>query len=431
MTSPSQLPPLATEPALATAARPGPAARLLRSGLERRLTELTWGSVTLRERWSGRSVTCGSVSGPSVTMELDSGSVYSALALGGSIGAAEAYADGLWSCAELTDLVRIFVRNRDVLQSMERGLARLTAPLHKLFHALRPNTRSGSRRNIAAHYDLGNDFFARWLDPSMTYSCGLFETPESTLEQAQVAKLDRLCRKLGLRSDMHLLEVGSGWGSMALHAASTYGCRVTTTTISAEQHALATERVAAAGLAERVTVLCQDYRDLRGQYDRVVSVEMIEAVGHRFLDGYMGRLGELAAPDGLVALQAITIADQDFTRAVRDVDVIKKHIFPGSFIPSTTAILDAATRASDLRLVHLEELGPHYAETLQRWHDNVRGEWEPLQALGYDETFLRMWEWYLCYCEGGFAERYLGLQQVLFARPMARQLPLLPELPAP
>jgi len=349
---------------------------------------------------------------------------WSELAFGGSIGAGEAYMEGYWSADDLTALVRILLQNREVLDGMETGLARLTAPLQKSLHWLNRNTREGSRRNIAAHYDLGNDFFGLFLDPTMMYSSAIFERPEMTLEEAQRSRLDRICRKLELKPGDRLLEIGTGWGGMAIHAAQHYGCRVTTTTISREQHALARERVAAAGLADRITLLLEDYRDLRGRYDKLVSIEMIEAVGHSFYDAYFGKCGRLLEDGGLMLLQAITIADQRYESARKSVDFIQRHIFPGSTIPSVTVMLESLTRASDLRLTHLEDIGPHYATTLRKWRENFFGKLEAVRALGYPERFIRMWEFYLCYCEGGFEERAIGDVQMLLAKPGNRRAPL-------
>lgn len=387
----------------------------LRGAVEKRLGGLR-GALRFHERWSGRVSDVGQ--GPvAATIHVESPAFYQALALGGSIGAAESYAAGDWNSPDLAALVGLLVRNRPVLEQLEGGLSRVTEPLHRLTHALRPNTRKGARKNIAAHYDVGNDFFELWLDETLTYSSGVFETPDATLSEASTAKLDRLCRKLELRPGDRLLEIGTGWGSMALHAAGRYGARVTTTTISEEQHERAVERVERAGLSDRVTVLKQDYRDLRGTWDKLVSVEMIEAVGAPHLDTYLSTCARLVRPDGQFALQAITIADQQFEAARDSVDFIKRYIFPGSFIPSTTAILQSATAHTDLRLVHLEDFGPHYARTLELWRRNLRATWEDARALGYDETFLRLWEFYLAYCEGGFTERFLGVNQMLFRRP--------------
>jgi len=355
---------------------------------------------------------------------------WSEIAFGGSIGVGEAFMHGYWSTDDLTALVRIMLRNRTVLDGMDAGLARLTAPLQKALHFAARNTRRGSRRNIAAHYDLGNDFFWLFLDPTMTYSSAVFEREDMTLEQASTAKLDRICRKLALRPGDRVLEIGCGWGSFALHAASRYGCRVTATTISREQYEHASERIAAAGLTDRVTLLLEDYRDLRGRYDRLVSIEMIEAVGHAFLDTYFARCGALLEPHGMMLLQAITIDDRRYESARRSVDFIQRHIFPGSCIPSVAVMTGAIARRTDLRLFHLEDIGPHYARTLAHWRENLERNRARIRALGYSEAFLRMWEFYLCYCEGGFAEQALGDVQMLLVKPRARREPIVPPLAA-
>ena len=353
---------------------------------------------------------------------------YSDLALAGSMGAAEAYMAGSWTTDDLTALVQIMIRNRAVIEGIDGGLARLANPVRRLLHYLNRNTKTGSERNIAAHYDLGNDFFELILDRTLMYSCAIFERPEATLEEAATAKVDRICRKLDLRAHDHLVEIGTGWGGFAIHAAKNYGCRVTTTTISRAQHDYAVKRIAAEGLSERITVLFEDYRDLSGQFDKLVSIEMIEAVGHQFLDSYFRKCGELLKPDGMMLLQAITITDREYEAATRRVDFIKKYIFPGSFIPSVTALCDSITRASDLRLFHLEDLTPNYAETLKHWRLRMFENIERVRALGYPEEFIRMWEFYLCYCEGGFRERYIGDVQMLLTKPESRRAPILPRL---
>jgi cyclopropane-fatty-acyl-phospholipid synthase len=354
---------------------------------------------------------------------------YTDLALGGSVGAGESYMAGSWTTDDLTALVQIMVRNREVTEGIDGGLARLAAPVRRFAHYLNRNTRTGSRRNIAAHYDLGNDFFELILDRElMMYSCAIFERPDATLEQASAAKVDRICRKLDLRAHDHVVEIGTGWGGFAIHAAKNYGCRVTTTTISRAQHDYAVKRIAAAGLSDRITVLLEDYRDLTGQFDKAVSIEMIEAVGHDFLDSYFRKCGQLLKPDGMMLLQAITIADREYEGAVKRVDFIKKYIFPGSFIPSVTALCDSITRASDLRVFHLEDLTPNYAETLKSWRLRMFQNLERVRALGYPEEFIRMWEFYLCYCEGGFRERYIGDVQMLLTKPQCRRAPILPRL---
>ena len=400
----------------------GLAARALRD----RLAGIRHGSIRLvHDGIEARYGNAGEAGGLQATVQVHDARFWSEVAFGGTIGAGEAYMQGYWTTDDLTALVRILLRNRDVLDGMETGLARLTAPMQRWLHWLNRNTRSGSRRNIAAHYDLGNDFFRLLLDPTLMYSCAIFEAPGMTLEQAQIARLERICRKLDLGPGDHLLEVGTGWGSMAIHAASRHGCRVTTTTISREQYELAAERIAAAGLADRVTLLLEDYRELHGRYDKLVSIEMIEAVGHRYYDLFFRQCAKLLRHDGLMLLQAITIADQRYDAARRSVDFIQRHIFPGSTIPSVTAMLHSTTRATDMRLVHLEDIGPHYATTLRRWRENLLANLDAVRALGYPEHFIRMWEFYLCYCEGGFEERALGDVQMLLARPGNRRPALL------
>jgi cyclopropane-fatty-acyl-phospholipid synthase len=355
-----------------------------------------------------------------VVIHVHDARLYGDVAFGGSVGAGEAYMRGYWTSAQLVDVVRLFVLNMDTLDGLETGLARFTNPLRKAVHALRRNSRAGSRRNIAAHYDLGNEFFRSFLDETLMYSSATFEHATQSLHDAQLARLDRICRKLELGPDDHLLEIGTGWGGLAIHAASRYGCRVTTTTISREQHAEATERVHAAGLEGRIEVLCEDYRDLTGTYDKLVSIEMIEAIGHEYHDTYFARCAQLLEPEGAMLLQAITIADQRYERARRSVDFIQRYIFPGSCIPSVAALSDSIARASDLRVFDLEDIGPHYATTLAHWRQNFRANLPHIRALGYDDTFIRMWEYYLCYCEGGFAERVLGDVMMLLVKPRNR-----------
>ena len=354
------------------------------------------------------------------TIEVLHPQTYADAAFGGTVGAGEAYIGGLWSTDDLTALIRLMIVNRDVMQSMEGGAAIATAPLRRILHWLNRNSPDGSRRNIAAHYDLGNDLFALMLDETMTYSCAVFERDDATLHEAQVAKFERICRKLRLSPDDHLLEIGTGWGGFAIHAASRHGCRVTTTTISREQHDWARDKIAAAGLEDRVTLLLDDYRDLRGRYDKLVSIEMIEAVGARYLDTYTAQCARLLEPHGAMLLQAITIQDQVYEQALKSVDFIQRFVFPGSFIPSVTAIADSVRRATDMKVFHLEDIGPHYATTLRRWRENFFARLPEVRALGYPEAFVRLWEYYLCYCEGGFLERQLGDVQMLLTRPRCR-----------
>ena len=345
---------------------------------------------------------------------------YSRILFGGSIGAAEAYMERLWSADNLTAVMRILALNRQAAVNMEKGPARLMAALYKLYHSARKNTKVGSRKNILAHYDLGNDFYSLFLDNTMTYSCGIFEHEQSTLEDASVAKYDRICKRLQLHPADRVVEIGTGWGGFAVHAAQNYGVQVTTTTISDEQYEFAEKRFRNAGLEDQILLLKKDYRDLRGKFDKLVSIEMIEAVGHHFYKTFFQTCSRLLKVDGLMALQSITIGDQVFDRHKRSVDFIKRYIFPGSCIPSITAISNAVTRSTDLRLVHLEDITPHYARTLHEWRRRFFTNLEKVREMGYSDTFIRMWEYYLCYCEGGFAERYIGDVQMLFAKPLYR-----------
>jgi cyclopropane-fatty-acyl-phospholipid synthase len=340
------------------------------------------------------------------------------LAFGGSVGAGEAYIGRLWSSGDLTALVRILLRNREALGAMEGGLARLGRMADRLRHLVRRNTRDGSRRNIEAHYDLGNDFYALFLDRQMMYSCAYFEEGDTDLDAASAAKIERVCRKLGLRSGDHLLEIGTGWGGLAVHAARNHGCRVTTTTISRAQHDAATRRVADTGLSDRVRVLLRDYRDLEGRYDKIVSIEMIEAVGHEYLDTYFRRCSDLLKPDGRMVLQAIVIADQLYESSRRSVDFIQRFVFPGSRLPCVSGICGSVARATDMRLLDLEDITAHYPKTLRLWRERFLAHLEEVRAQGFSEEFIRMWTYYLSYCEGGFLERSIGDVQMIFAKPL-------------
>lgn len=407
-----------------SAERYGALDRLLRRRLLATLGGLAGGRVELVDALG--TVELGQPDGLAVRIEVLDPGFYRAAAAQGSVGVGEAYMDGLWRCDDLVALVRLLVINRDRLDAMETGLARFGGWLLRGWHALRRNTRAGSRRNIAAHYDLGNDLFELFLDKSMMYSSAIFADENESLETAQWRKLERICRKLDLQPGDHLVEIGTGWGGLAVHAASRFGCRVTTTTISKEQHALAVQRVAAAGLSDRVTVLLEDYRDLQGQYDKLVSIEMVEAIGHQYLDTYLAKCASLLKPEGLALIQAITIEDHRYQQALGSVDFIKRFIFPGSFIPCVSALTGAAARASDLRLVNLEDIGPSYALTLRHWRQRFMDRLDEVRRQGYDERFIRMWEFYLCYCEGGFMERSIGDVHLLLARPGNRRPQYLP-----
>ncbi len=353
---------------------------------------------------------------------------YDAITLGGSNAAAEAYMDGLWECDDLVALIRIFVRNRNLVDQMERGPARIVTQALKFWHWAQRNTRDGSKRNIAAHYDLGNELFEQFLDSSMMYSSAIFANSNESLEQAQIRKLDRICKKLGLQAGMRVIEIGTGWGGFAVYAAKNYGVHVTTTTISPAQLKGATQRVNDAGLQADITLLQQDYRDLNGQFDRLVSIEMIEAIGHQYLDTYFNKCANLLKPDGMALIQAITIEDYRYQMALREVDFIKRYIFPGSFIPSIQSMTQSVASVTDLKLFQLEDIGPSYALTLHHWRARFNAKLNQIRTLGYDERFVRMWNWYLAYCEGGFIERAIGDVQMLLVKPGARPNQFLPDL---
>jgi cyclopropane-fatty-acyl-phospholipid synthase len=390
---------------------------------------ITRGKLVIHDH--GEVFECGTDEGATdiyAEIHIQSGETWTAVARRGSIGAAEAFVQAHWTTPDLTQVIRIFVANRSVLEGMENSLARFVMPLWRVAHFVHANTRKGSRRNIAAHYDLGNDFFKLFLDETMMYSAAVFERPDMTLVEAQHAKNERICRKLDLKSTDHLLEIGTGWGGFAIHAARHHGCRVTTTTISRQQYDLACERVRAAGLEDRIKIVMEDYRDLSGTWDKVVSIEMIEAVGHKFYPDYFAAISHLLKPDGLALIQAITITDQIYEQALRQVDFIQKYIFPGSCIPSITALLTAMTNASDLKLTHLEDITPHYATTLRLWREALLKKRHEAAALGHDDEFLRLWEFYFAYCEGGFMERAIGDVHMLLARPLNRRDSIVPSL---
>lgn len=343
--------------------------------------------------------------------------VYARVLTHGTVGSGEAYIEGEWSSPDLTAVTRLFSANLPTMEAMEARQSWLLRLSLKLAHRMNRNTRRGSQRNIAAHYDLGNDFFRLFLDPTMMYSSALFEEPAQTLEHASLAKLDTLCQQLELGPDDHLLEIGTGWGGMAIHAAQHYGCRVTTTTISREQYEYTRERVAELGLEGRVEVLCEDYRLLQGQYDKLVSVEMIEAVGHQFYADYFARCSALLKPAGKMALQAITVADQRYRQARDNVDYIKRFIFPGGCLPSLAVIADNVAEHTDLQMVHLRDITLDYARTLACWRERFLAQLDAVRRQGFDERFIRMWEFYLCYCEGGFRERIISTVQLTLAKP--------------
>lgn len=404
-------------------ARLGAVDRLLRGQLLSRLSKLQQGRVVLED--PAGQVSLGSRAGDGadldVHVEVLDPAFYRAVAANGAVGAGEAYMDALWRCDDLVSLIRLLVRNRSQLDGLERGAARVGAWLLRAWHALRRNTLAGAARNIAAHYDLGNDFFGLFLSPDLMYSSAVWEGGQDTLEAASLRKLERICTRLDLRAGDHVCEIGSGWGGFAFHAAENYGCKVSTVTISQQQHALVSRQIRERGLGERVRVLLKDYREIEGHYDKVVSIEMIEAVGAAYLETYLATVARLLKPGGRALIQAITIEDHRYAQALASVDFIKRHIFPGSFIPSLQAILTAKSRACELALIQQEDFGASYARTLCEWRKRFLARLPEVRALGFDDRFIRMWEYYLAYCEGGFLERSIGVSHLVFEQPRMAQ----------
>jgi cyclopropane-fatty-acyl-phospholipid synthase len=380
------------------------------------LQRIESGQLTLVE--DGRRTVFGSGS-PQATVVVRDPRLWTALRRGGK-GFAEAYVDGWWDSPDVTAVIEVAARNLHPIDELRRRITPVREPWQRARALLERNTPLRSREDIAAHYDLGNDLFGLMLDDTMMYSSAIFDRRDMPLEEASRAKLDRICDKLDLQPSDHVLEIGTGWGGFALHAASTRGCRVTTTTLSKEQRELALERVRAAGLEDRVTILLDDYRELTGTYDKLVSIEMIEAVGWKDFGTFFERCASMLRPDGVMALQAITIDDRlyDVEKAQRS--FMNSLIFPNGCLPSVEVIARNVARHGDLRMVDLEDITPHYAETLRRWRANVEAHAARLAELGYDERFQRLWTLYLSFCEAGFTERRIGNVQVVLAKPRWR-----------
>lgn len=355
-------------------------------------------------------------SGLSAEVDVRDERLFSRTIFGGDIGIGEAYVDGLWDSPDLVRVVRLAVRNRDIFDAGDRLPSTLSRWVERLRHALRRNSIAGSRHNIRYHYDLGTDFYSLFLDPSLTYSCALFERPDATLEEAQFAKRDAICRRLELSPGDRLLEIGSGWGGFAVHAAKLYGAIVTTTTISRAQYDFVHERLAREGLADKVELRLEDYRRLTGVYDKAVSIEMFEAVGLAYYDRFFAAVDRLLAPGGAMLLQTITMNETRFADYRRHSDFLRKHIFPGAELASLREIDASLARATRLAVERTEEIGSHYVRTLAAWRERFEANAERVRALGFPESFLRLWVYYLSYCEGGFAEGYIGDAQVLLRK---------------
>jgi cyclopropane-fatty-acyl-phospholipid synthase len=408
--------------AVNTAETPGWLGSFARNQLLKRLRQMPRGYLLIEDGDELYSFgDANDSNGVKAKIVIEDASAYRDIAFGGSIGGAEAYMLGKWSTPSLVDVVRLMSVNIDFLNQMDDARPVLQRIADKLFHWLNRNTEKQARDNISRHYDLSNEFFSLFLDPEMMYSAAIFPHAEADLDEAAVHKLEVICRKLDLQPGDHLLEIGTGWGGLAIYAAKNYGCRVTTTTISKEQYEAARERVRVEGLQGQINVLFEDYRNLDGQFDKLVSIEMIEAVGHEYYEQYFSGCASLLKDDGLMLLQAITIPDQRFEYAQKSVDFIQRYIFPGGSLPSHEAILSSVRKHTDLLMVGMQEIGEDYARTLEVWRERFMAKLDQVRDLGFDDYFIRMWNYYLCYCQGGFEERIIGTSQILLAKPEWRR----------
>lgn len=392
-----------------------PVERFARKIVFRLLKTLRFGTLVIEDETG--TFTFGNDTTLTATIRVYSPKAYFKVLFSGSIGAGEAYVDKLWDCDDLTNVVRIFVLNMEVLDNMEKGLALLVHPLRLAAHWFKTNSRRGAKLNILSHYDIGNEMYESFLDTSMMYSSAIFPEPGGSLETASQHKLDLICKKLELKPTDHIIEIGSGWGGFAIHAAKNYGCKVTTTTISEAQFKEAQRQIAQADLTDKIELRRDDYRDLTGQYDKLVSIEMIEAVGNSYLPLFFQKCGELVKKDGMMLIQAITIRDQKFKQYTRSVDFIQRHVFPGGCLLSNRRMVELICDKSDLVVRNLEDYGVHYGETIKRWRKRFAVNFPSLERRGYDERFRRLWNFYFCYCEGGFIERAISVVQLVATGP--------------
>lgn len=404
--------------------------KLARGLLFRKLNQLRTGRIVIDE--GSQTYIFGESREEALTAHVivENPAFYQAVVFNGSIGGGESYMQQHWHTPDLVALVRIMVLNMNVLQGLDKGKALLARLMNRMLHLRNRNTVTGSRKNISAHYDLSNEFFATFLDPSMMYSSAIFRDDSQSLHEASLNKLTHICERLQLKPGDHLIEIGTGWGSMAIHAAKYYGCKVTTTTISQEQYKHASERVKAEGLEDRIELLLKDYRDLEGTYDKLVSIEMIEAVGHQYFSDYFAKCSSLLKPDGLMLIQAITISDQRYESSKTTVDFIQRYIFPGGCLPSNSAIANHIAQDTDMQIVGLEDITRDYAMTLERWRKTFLGKVREIQAMGFGTDFIRMWDYYLAYCQGGFMERVIHTAQILMAKPECRLQAMHARIPA-
>jgi len=394
---------------------------VFKSILFRKLKSINSGELTIVEGGS-KHVFGSPGSDFKAELEVFSQEFYVFLGSGGTNGAAEAFTAGYWGSSDLVKLIQLIIRNKNTLLDLESGFARLANPITKLIHKRRQNTLAGSKNNILAHYDLSNDFYRLWLDPTMTYSSGVFPKKNSSMQEASVEKLDRICRKLKLSNADHVLEIGAGWGSFAIHAAKNYGCKVTTTTISDKQFQYASELIFKEALEDKITLLNKDYRELGGSFDKVVSIEMIEAVGAEYVPGFFEKASSLLKKNGLMLLQGITYNGPDFDSYKNSVDFIRKYIFPGSCLVAMPQILQAIKEKTDMAMVDSEDITHHYARTLKIWRKDFLKVLPQVKDLGFSEPFARIWNFYLVYCEAGFLENLIGDFQLVFAKPGAHNI---------
>ncbi|APR70042.1 SAM-dependent methyltransferase [Acinetobacter haemolyticus] len=375
------------------------------------LFKLRHGQITFRGLWNG---TVGEQADLHVEVDVHDKQLFDLILKNGVLGAAEGYIRGYWHCEDLVGLIQLLSRNRHLLDKINQNvISQASQFLLKAWYKTRHNSISGSRKNIAEHYDLSNDFFKLFLDESMMYSSAVFQNEQMSLEQASDYKKELICQKLKLQPMDHLVEIGSGWGGFAIYAAQNYGCKVTTITISEAQYQEAKQRIEFAGLSHRVDIQLKDYRLLEGKYDKLVSIEMVEAVGEAYLSTYFQQCRQLLKPNGLALIQAITIEDARYLKALTTVDYIKRYIFPGSFIPCISVLTQTASEQK-LTLKHLEDIGQSYAVTIHHWRERFLAAREQVLALGFDDNFIRMWDFYLCYCEGGFKEGVISDVHMLF-----------------
>ncbi|MBU1100797.1 MAG: cyclopropane-fatty-acyl-phospholipid synthase family protein [Bacteroidetes bacterium] len=390
------------------------------------LKKMTRGNLTL-ELPDGETHLFGTGNEIRARIKIIDNSFFRKCFLYGDIGFGESYVDGDWETDSITDVISWMILNIESNPSIS-GSEKKFSPiswlnsLNKIFHKFNNNSLLGSKRNISAHYDLDNEFFKLWLDKTMTYSSGIFEGKDISLEDAQIEKYDRICRELKINANDHILEIGSGWGGFSIYAATNYGCKITTTTISEEQYEFALNRITELGLDDKIEIVLRDYRQLTGQYDKIVSIEMLEAVGHKYLDTYFAKVNELLKSDGSVALQVITSHDTNYDELRKNVDWIQKHIFPGSLLPSVGAINKSINKTSNMHLHDLKNFGLDYAKTLKVWRNSFNEKIEDVKRLGFDEAFKRKWNYYLSYCEAAFAMRNIGVVQVIYTKPNNRKL---------